>query len=491
MRWTSEGNIRSDEGSFAALPCAAATRAPKRMAAAAARLVCAALLSVSLSLAGVSLPAAGSAHADVRRADAIMGQSVDSRGLSAAQCPNVAAEYVYVCDDAGTVYFERNAQEATPIASITKVMTAIVALENAPLDTQVTVSHSAALIGESTAGLQEGDVMTLEAALKALMIPSGNDAAQAIAETVGALIATDGKDAYAAFIAAMNDKAAEIGMTDSVFENPHGLDFGTYAGNLHSTAEDVGTMCAFAMGIEAFRGLVNLDQETIEVMRDGAKTPVTLESTDELLGVYEGACGIKTGLTDKAGPSFAGACERDGRTLFAIVIHSTSEAQRFEDATTLFDWVFAHEVDYPLAHSEQTTTMTLAGQTRQVPVMAQVAHSGWIDASVKATLADPDASVSIFDLNGNVSQDVRFENLEGDVRTGDKVGTITFKQRNNVVATADLVACEDQRAPNFFEGIGVWWDRLFRGFSGQQTQAQSVTLNETPLVNDKTATATS
>src|SRR5699024_5029821 len=76
---------------------------------------------------------------------------------------------------------------------------------------------------------------------------------------------------------------------------------------------------------------------------------------------------------------------------------------------------------------------------------------------------------------------------EGDVRAGDKVGTITFKQRNEEIATLDLVACEDLDAPDFFEGVGVWWERLLRGFSGQPQSASAVTLNETPLVVDNTA----
>ena len=428
------------------------------------------------------------AYADVRRADVILGQSIDSRGLSLSQCPSVDAEYVYVCDDAGEVYFERNAQSATQIASITKVMCAIVALENAPLDTQITVSHAAAAIGESSAGLQEGDTMTLDQALYALMVPSGNDAAQAIAECVGAQLASDGQDAYDAFIAAMNNKATEIGMKDSIFENPHGLDFGTYAGNLHSTAEDVGKMCVYAMSLDGFKDHVSKDEVDISITRDGMSASLTLESTDALLGEYEGACGIKTGLTDLAGASFAGACEHNGHIYYAIVIHSSSEAQRFSDATTLFDWVFAHEIDYPLAHSSEQTTMTYDGQTRQVPVVAEVAHSGWVDAKVKGTLADPDASVKIFDLGGNISQEVSFDTLEGNVCVGDKIGSINFKQRNQVVATVDIVACEDLAAPDFFQGIGVWWDRLFRSISGQVTCAQSSTLNQTPLVNDKTST---
>ena len=430
------------------------------------------------------------AWADVRKTDVVMGQSVDSRGLSVSQCPSIEAEYAYVCDDEGRVYFERNAQSETQIASITKVMCAIVALENATLDTSVTVSTKAAAIGESSANLQEGDVLTLDDALHALMVPSGNDAAQAIAECVGAKLTQGSESAYDAFVAAMNAKAAELGMANTVFENPHGLDFGTYAGNLHSSAEDVGKMCVYAMQNETFRSLVNQEEYTINVTRSGVSTPVVLESTDELLGVYEGACGIKTGVTQLAGPSFAGACERDGKTLYAVVINSTTEEQRFVDTTTLFDWVYEHTISYTLAHSSETCTMTLNGQTRKVPVIAVLAHSEWVDASINVTLADPDATINIFDLNGNISQDIELDTLNGDVNTGDKVGTITFKQRNNALISVDLIACEDQRAPNFFEGIGVWWDRLFRGFSGQSGSAETLTLNETPLVNDKTTSTT-
>lgn len=446
------------------------------------------LVALALACFGVAAPLSVPAHADVRKADVVMGQTVDARGLAVAQCPNVAAEYVYLTDDEGTVYFERNAQAPTQIASITKIMTAIVALENAPLDTQVVVSGNAASVGESSADLQEGDVLTLEEALSALLVPSGNDAAVAIAETVGALMDPEG--GYDAFIAAMNAKAAELGCVDTVFTNPHGLDYGRFEGDLHSCAADVALMARHAMKDDTFRAIVAQDVANIDVTgEDGTHRVVELHSTDTLIGTYEGACGIKTGLTDRAGASFAGACTRDGRTLYAVVINSTSEEQRFADATALYDWVFEHEVDYPLAHSPQTTTATLQGQTRQVPVIAEVAHAGWIDATVKVTLADPDASVKVFDLNGNVSQSLALDELTGDVRAGDKVGTITFKQRNNVVATMDLMACEDQAAPNLLEGIGVWWDRLFRGFSGQQQVAQTVTLNETPLVNDKTQAA--
>ena len=290
----------------------------------------------------------------------------------------------------------------------------------------------------------------------------------------------------AVFVNAMNAKAQELGCTDTVYDNPHGLDFDAYAGDLHSTAADVAKVVQYAMTNDTFRAAVGGGSTTIQVTRaDGAKADIYLETTDGFFDIYEYAIGVKTGVTLLAGPSFAGAANKDGRELYAIVINSSSEAQRFKDAESLCEWVYQHEISYQLANSPETATMN----GTEVPVVAEVAHSGWIDKTVKATLRDPAAAVTIFDLNGNVSQSLEFDELAGNVKEGDKVGTITFKQRNTVIATMDLVACEDVDAPDFFEGVGVWWDRLFRSFSGGQEVARSITLNETPLVIDKTASA--
>lgn len=424
------------------------------------------------------------ALADVRKADVVYGQTVAARDLSVAQCPSIDAEYALVMDAEGTVYFERNATSPTQIASITKIMTAIVALDAVnsgalSLDSTVTVSSAAVAVGESSAGLQEGDSMPLEAALKALLVPSGNDAALAIAEAVGG--------SEEAFVASMNEKAAELGCSDTVFENPHGLDDGNFAGNQHSCAADVAKMARYAMQNETFRAIVGEGDTAIVVDRiDGTRATIELESTDTLMDTYEKALGIKTGFTALAGPSFAGAASNGEKELYTIVIHSTSEEQRFNDAETLCEWVFEHEQDYALVNAAQTISMTLDGQTMEVPVLAEVPHTEWIDKTVKATVSDPEASVDIFDLNGNVSQSLEFNEITGDVHAGDKVGTITFKQRNAVVAELDLIASEEVPAPDLFQGIGIWWDRLFRGLSGQPQVAVPVTLNETPLIVDKT-----
>lgn len=439
-----------------------------------------------------------SAWADVRSDDVVLGQTVQSRSLKASDCPSIGANYAYVVSSDGTVYYDRGAQTETKIASVTKVMTAVVALQYGdPEQTQITVSENAASIGESSAALMAGDTLVLRDALKALMICSGNDAAQAIAESMGSAIRDELKEsgdsdvpdnAYDAFIYAMNKKAAELGMTNSKFANPHGLDFDKYAGDMHSTAHDVSLMCIEAMKSSLFRSIVSTDTETIQVTRAGASADVLLESTDELLGVYNGACGIKTGYTELAGSCFAGAVERNGEILYAIVLDSSDDVARFTDCTTLTDWVYNNTIQYPLAHSTETVNAELNGEQKDVPVVAEVSHKGWIDKTFKATLANPDERIEVFRLEGNVSQEMHFDDVTSDVSPGQKVGTVEFKQDNKVIKTVDLVAAEECKAPNFFEGIGIWWDRLFRGFNNEPTEAESTVVNTTPLIYGRNAT---
>lgn len=453
-----------------------------------------------MALVACALVFPGSAFADVRSDDIVLGTEASARGLSTADLPNIDANYAYLISDDGTVYYERDADTQTHIASVTKVMTALVALEYGDMDTTtITVSKEAASIGESSASLQAGDTLTLETALKAMMICSGNDAAQAIAESLGSTVRDQlidaGDDAvpdgaYDAFIYAMNKKAADLGMNNSLFANPHGLDFGAYDEDMYSSAHDVALMCQAAMEYDVFRSIVATDSETITVTRSGEQAHVKLESTDILLGTYEGACGIKTGYTEKAGECFAGAVElEDGHLLYAIVLDSKSESSRFKDATTLDDWVIDNTIAYPLAHSDETTTYEGEnGESVTVPVIARVAHSGWTDKTFKATLADPEATVEVFSLEGNVSQEVVFDDVSGDVHIGQKVGTVNFYQHNKVVASVDLVAAEECPAPSIFEGIGIWWTRLTSGFSGAQTVAQSTIVNTTPLIYGANAT---
>lgn len=449
-----------------------------RVAGKGARIIAGALALV-LGLCSPSI-----ALADVRATDVIAGATVEMRGLLEEECPSIDAEYACLMTEDGEVLFERDADVQVHIASVTKVMTALVALDSAPLDTPVTVSRYAASVGESTAGLQAGDTMTLEQALSALLVPSGNDAAVAIAESLGpTIVASQGlesgeQDAEAVFVAAMNAKAQELGMTDSLFANPHGLDNGDHAADMHCSARDVAKLCQAAMKNETFRAIVDQPVAEVAVVRNGNPITVTLDSTDLLLGVYEGACGIKTGFTSAAGPCFAGACEKPQALLLGIVLHSTSEEQRFDDTTALYDWYSEHMVSYPLAQTNISISATLDGSTSTVPVVGYAALSAWIDKTVPVTFADPQAAVEVFAFDGQIDQAFTFDDIEGEVEAGQVVGQAVFYQDGEVLARQDLVACESVAAPDFFEGLGIWFQRLIAGFTGNTLEPESSVVNQ-------------
>ena len=453
-------------------------------------LVWACILACSLSLVGAS---AGEAHADVRKGDVIAGLTVEDRDLSVAECPSVEAERVILVDEDGTPLFERNSTDKAQIASITKVMTAMVAIDNRVDDSYIAVSERAATVGESSASLMEGDTLDFDSALKALLVPSGNDAAVALAEAVGtSMINKDpslGNDPTSVFVSAMNKKAEELGLADTLYENPHGLDADEFAGNLHSTAADQAIVARAALEYPEIAEIVAGGSTTIPVTRDGSQVELELETTDELLEMYKFTIGIKTGITELAGPSFMGAAEQDGMRLYAVVLDSLDEAQRFEDCKTLFIWGYDHLRDVALANSGRTATMTVGQESREVPVIAAVSHADWVNKTVNATFADPDMTVKVFDLEGNISQSLSFNEIHGDVHAGDVVGHAVFKQHNLVVAEQDLVACEDVPAPAGFDVIGTMWDRFVGGFSGQPEAAQSETYNVMPIIANNVTNA--
>ncbi len=438
---------------------------------------------------GVAFPQG--AWADVRRTDIVGTETVGDMGLSYDECPSIDAERAVLMDQYGNVYFQRSAEDSANIASLTKVMTAIVALDRAQEGTVVNVSSAAAAIGESSAGLKEGDSMDLTTALKAMLVPSGNDAAEAIGETVGAQILASNPgiadNALDAFVVAMNEKAQELGLTNTVYENPHGLDYDQYAGNLHSCALDQTKVAQCAMSYSTIRDIVSGGSTTITVSRGGDTADIQLSTTDSLLAMYEYAIGIKTGVTNLAGESFMGAADNGSLQLYAVVLDSSDEYQRFLDAQELFEWGYKHIVSLPLANTDQTYDMSGSGET--VPVVGEVALGDRLDQTVKVTYADPNAAVQVFDLNGNVTEKFDYYQVTGKVTAGQVVGKATFYQHNQVVAEQDLVSCENVSAPSIFDDIHTWWTRVTSGITGAQTEADSHVYNVMPTINDNTTSA--
>lgn len=415
------------------------------------------------------------AGAQVLTTDNICGKAADARGIAAEDLPDIDASNAFVMGKNGTVYYARSADEQVKIASITKVMTAILAVENCKMDEKITVSNAAAAVGNSTAGLLEGDELTVEQALRGLMIPSGNDAAIALAEHVGKKLDPKTKDAVATFVKAMNERAKKLGCTGTLFENPHGLDFDEWAGDMHSTAHDVALMMQEAMKDDTIREVMASKDPWIEVTgADGSDHSHSMETHNVLLD-QDGNIGGKTGTTDDAGYCFASAYNRDGDEIYTVVLNSSTTDQRFADTATLASWYYDHKVTVDIANTQKKTA-------NGNPLMARVSQTDWTDKTIDATLADPTAQATVFSLAGEVTEKVSYDDLSGTVHVGDKVGSVTLKQDGTKIAVMDLVADEEGTGPNPIEWLLVKLDRLGRRIDNRPLTAESETVAKAPEV---------
>lgn len=415
------------------------------------------------------------AGAQVLTTDNICGKAADARGIAAEDLPDIDASNAFVMGKNGTVYYARSADEQVKIASITKVMTAILAVENCKMDEKITVSNAAAAVGNSTAGLLEGDELTVEQALRGLMIPSGNDAAIALAEHVGKKLDPKTKDAVATFVKAMNEQAKKLGCTGTLFENPHGLDFDEWAGDMHSTAHDVALMMQEAMKDNTIREVMASKDPWIEVTgADGSDHSHSMDTHNVLLD-QDGNIGGKTGTTDDAGYCFASAYNRDGDEIYTVVLNSSTTDQRFADTATLASWYYDHKVTVEIANTQKKTA-------NGNPLMARVSQTDWTDKTIDATLADPTAQATVFSLAGEVTEKVSYDDLSGTVHVGDKVGSVTLKQDGTKIAVMDLVADEEGTGPNPIEWLLVKLDRLGRRIDNRPLTAESETVAKAPEV---------
>lgn len=276
-----------------------------------------ALLAVSMAIS-LALPAAG---------QPFVFPLHNQDGFPHDRPPVVTASSWIIYDElTDTVLASWDADTRRPMASITKIMTILVALENASLDEDVVISEKAAGTGGQEIGLVAGETVKLDALVKAAMVRSGNDAAAAIAEHIGGSVE--------GFVRMMNERAAELGMENTRFANPHGLD----ADGHYSSARDMLIVSRQAMSMPEFEDLARSRMLVFPDAPDG--TARSASNTNRILNSYEGTIGVKTGETPRAGLTYVGAAERDGRRLFVVVFNSVGRRAHFADAIELYDWAF-------------------------------------------------------------------------------------------------------------------------------------------------------
>lgn len=244
--------------------------------------------------------------------------------LSAA--PENSAQAAIVMEvETGRILYEKNAHEKLPMASTTKIMTAILAIENSNLSDIVTVSPRASGIEGSSLYLAAGERLTMKQLLYGLMLRSGNDAAFAIAEHVG--------ESAEKFADMMNRKARELGAMNTNFVNPHGLHHEDH----YTTAYDLALISAYAMKNPIFREIVST--KYYKIPWEGQAWDRVLMNKNALLWNYEGANGIKTGYTKAAGRCLASAALRNNMQLVAVVLNCPPW---FDDSAALLDYGFSH-----------------------------------------------------------------------------------------------------------------------------------------------------
>lgn len=430
--------------------------------------------SMMLGSVGMTVAMPSTAYAVVNQDDVILGTTVSSWGAAITDYPDISAPSAIMIDADGNTLFERGTDVQRPIASITKVMTAYIAVSRCAdsLDDIVTIGNESASVGGSTSGLKAGDTITLRNLLLCAMLPSGNDAADAIARYVGTKIDPTSGNPYATFVSTMNDTAQSLGMTNTVYRNPHGLDVEQYAGDQHSTARDVSKLLAVAMKDDTFRWAVSQQSASVDVQRNGQQTQIQLKSTDTLLGSYNGAIGIKTGTTQAAGSCFAGAMNDGTKEIYTVTLGGASHDSVMSDTKVLYDWAQRHDVKFNVGRGHDAVQVTLNGEQETLPLMANVSCTAWTDRKVKATLADA-TPISTYDVLGNVQQHVDVDTPDGAVHVGDKVGTVTYTQGDTPIAERDLIAAEDVPAPNEIEQLVTAVGRALRTVRGEQTCAQS------------------
>lgn len=308
------------------------------------------------------------------------------------------------------ILYEKNSHEKRSIASITKIMTVLLIMEDIEsgkisLTDTVTASAHAASMGGSDIWLEEGEQMSLDDMLKATLVASANDAAVALAEY------TEGSEE--AFVKRMNTRAKELGMKDTVFKNCNGLD---EEGHL-SSAYDVALMSA-----ELIKHTKVFDYTSIwlDFLRDG-KTQIV--NTNKLLKSYNGITGLKTGTTDDAGSCISATAKRDGLSLIAVVLGSDSGTDRFKDASILLDYGFNNYSVIIPKEKKLPKVKVNKGMESEVEV-----YSNPPESVLVAKGSDSEIIVKL-DLP---------KKIDAPVEKDKKIGEITYSINDKVVQKADI-----------------------------------------------------
>ena len=333
----------------------------------------------------------------------------------------------------GNILYEQNADEALPPASVTKVMTLLLVMEaieegKITLSDTVRTSAHAASMGGSQIYLKEGEEMSVEDMLKSVIIASANDAACALAEHVAG--------SEEAFVKKMNEKAAELGMKNTSFENTNGLDDTTE--NHYTSARDIAIMSRELIKHEKILEYSSIWMDTV---RNGM---FGLTNTNRLVRFYRGCTGLKTGSTSKAGFCVSATAERDGVSLICVIMGAESGDKRNAMASKLLDYGFANYGVYKYEPEALENLKVTGGISESVKIEAE-AFSCVLE---KGKISKMQYKIELP------------ESVAAPIKKGDKVGEVIFTCDGAEVGRTDIIASSNLPKIGFFE---IWY-RIFAKF---------------------------
>ena len=355
--------------------------------------------------------------------------------VARAAGPEVSAQSAVVLTaDTGAVLFEKDGHTPRPVASTTKIMTALLALEAAQEqgDPLVDITQEMVAVEGSSMGLQAGDSISLTGLAAGMLLASGNDAANAAA------LYLDGS--LESFAARMNQRAAALGMEDTHFVTPSGLDGEDAQGLGHlSTAYDMALLARAALEDQAFRQLCSSPSLAVEFAEPVKR--VTYTNHNKLLAQYQGCVGVKTGFTKEAGRCLVSAAERDGALLIAVTLNAPND---WQDHAALLDYGFSQVEPYQLAGGDVRLTVPVVGSPEEA-----VSLRGSNGGEVTLPLGQ----------GAQVKRVVRVPKfLYAPVEAGEQVGEICWYLEGQLLGSAPLTAAGaaplQEKAPSL-------WERLF------------------------------
>ena len=352
---------------------------------------------------------------------------------SSVEEPKINARAAIIYDrTTKQIIWGKNENEKRAMASTTKIMTALIVLENSNLSDVVTISKKAAGTGGSRLKISTGDKITVNDLLYGLMLRSGNDAAVALAEHVGGSIK--------GFAELMNKKAKELGLNNTNFVTPHGLD----NENHYTNAYELAVLTDYALNNETFAKIVNTKSTSININGNTRN----IYNTNELLGYMQGVNGVKTGFTNGAGRCLVTSCTRDNNQIITIVLGCDTKKQRTSDSTKLIEYAFQNYTRINLEEKIQNEFENWK-QINSKRIYINKANKQEINLELG------EIHKKIIPIKIGEERNIKIEinaiyNYEAPVEEGRKIGNIIVKNNEEIMDSIDIICSKTVEKKNIF-----------------------------------------